>query len=113
MGVQQKSAAMRIGVFVGHAYQGYASFEGKILAPLPRAISLSLRIAIRAGTTAILLYFLFVPTLFAMCTVAVLSKIRSGTTSIADLVPQQSSLDVELFEGNEGFGLYKDGVRVG
>jgi hypothetical protein len=112
MDVKQQSAAMRIGGFVGRAYQGYASVEGKLLTALPRLIALAIRVAVRAAVAAMLLYFLFVPTVLALCVIGVISKIGAGDT-VADLVSQPSCSDGELYEGNEGFGLYKDGARVG
>jgi len=112
MAVKRQSAAMRIGGFVGRAYQGYATAEGQLLGFLPRSIALTIRVVVRAAIAATLLYFLFVPTLLVLCAIGVIFKIGAGET-VADLVSQPSSSDAELFEGNEGFGLYKDGARIG
>ncbi|CEG51020.1 TPA: DUF3742 family protein [Pseudomonas aeruginosa] len=112
MAGKQQSAAMRIGGFVGRAYQGYASAEGQLLGLLPRSIAFTIRVVLRAAVVATLLYFLFVPTLLVLCAIGVISKIRAGET-VGDLVSQPSYSEAELFEGNEGFGLYKDGARIG
>jgi len=112
MAGKQQSAAMRIGGFVGRAYQGFGTAEGRLLGHLPRSIALTIRVVIRAAVAATLLYFLFVPTLLMLCAIGVISKIGAGET-VADLVSQPSSSEAELFEANEGFGLYKDGARIG
>ncbi len=112
MGGNRKAVSMRIGGFAARMFKKYALLEGRVFRPFPRKVALLLSFVFRIAAIAALLYFLLVPALLVLIACALIAKMNSGTGDVY-LVPQPGSSDMELLEGNEGFGLYQDGVRVG
>ncbi|WP_421527058.1 DUF3742 family protein [Pseudomonas brenneri] len=104
------TAGARIGRFLGLAYKKYARSEAKAFQKLPIALAMAIKVAVRAGTVGFLLYFLLLPMLLAALAVALLVGLsRSSIDLHVDFAPSEP----ELMHGNDGYGLYQDGIRIG
>lgn len=112
MSANQLTAGARVGRFLGRAYQRYARTEASVLRSVPKALALIIKVAVRAAMVGTLLYFVLVPTLLAALAVGVLLGLSRGSID-ADLFSMEASPEPELFHGNEGYGLYQDGARIG
>lgn len=107
---EQLPAGARVGRFLGLAYKKYARSEAKALYALPAVLAMAIKVAVRAGTAGVLLYFLLLPVLLAALAVALLVGLsRSSIDLHVDFAPSEP----ELMHGNDGNGLYQDGIRIG
>ena len=112
MSANQPAAGARVGRFLGRAYQRYARTEANVLRALPKALARIIKVAVRTAMVGMLLYFVLVPTLLAVLAVGVLLGLSRGSID-GDLFTMEASPEPELFHGNEGYGMYQDGVRIG
>ncbi|MGE6193717.1 DUF3742 family protein [Stutzerimonas stutzeri] len=107
---KQLSAGARVGRFLGLTYKRYARSESKALQFLPAALAMAIKVAVRAGAVGLLLYFLLLPMLLAALAVGLLVGLSRNSIDIdLDFSPSEP----EMIHGNDGYGLYQDGARIG
>ena len=114
MSKASRSAGMRLGMFLGHAYRKFATAEGRALRFLPRPLATLVKVGVRGAAVGSFLYFAFMPVVIASFAIAALIKLSHGLSfETADLSPRQKTPEPQLEHGNDGYGLYQDGNRVG